>query len=426
VSALRILAYSLRIEALGCFHYSPSVISLNRLGGRWYFIILIVFVLTVAGAGLFLRESNLLADPEGRIRCAPGPWGDLRYVPMWIELPTESANRIVSTIPATRWFVKGTSKENALAEIAKAGLTADELQWLRAKAEWKEGEGGYWIVPGEEFPLQLNSESREQFYRFLGNFPENGFHQTPFLFRPEWLEERVKRSKLPKSVTERFKNALYTRGRLRVFSDVSALLATIPDEGEKVKFVKMLSAKPTMLLKLRVDAHSSIEQLAEYWGQRPRKKDVYSLLESMAAVSGGCKIDVAHLMPGFARAKIYTYPSPRTNQSKPALNCHWTSFNFFHDPPDDAFLDNRYMQEVLDRDYDPVQGEKHLGDIVLLLDRDNKIIHSAVHVADDIVFTKLGGAETQPWIYMRIDDMMPYYSVDGVQISKVVVCRRRS
>jgi hypothetical protein len=52
-----------------------------------------------------------------------------------------------------------------------------------------------------------------------------------------------------------------------------------------------------------------------------------------------------------------------------------------------------------------------LGDLLLLSARNEAVVHAAVYVADDLVFTKNGESYTQPWILMRMADMIDTYNV---------------
>ncbi len=63
------------------------------------------------------------------------------------------------------------------------------------------------------------------------------------------------------------------------------------------------------------------------------------------------------------------------------------------------------------------------GDLVLLLDNQNKVIHSAVYIADDIVFTKNGINFAQPWVMMHEKDMVGHFS--GLNPVRVAYFRKR-
>jgi len=55
------------------------------------------------------------------------------------------------------------------------------------------------------------------------------------------------------------------------------------------------------------------------------------------------------------------------------------------------------------------------------------VVHSAVYLADDLVFTKNGFGLAEPWMYMPLDRMMKIYSLHLGQPDsvKVLLYRRR-
>lgn len=48
-----------------------------------------------------------------------------------------------------------------------------------------------------------------------------------------------------------------------------------------------------------------------------------------------------------------------------------------------------------------------------MLDGKDQAVHAAVYIADDIVFTKNGNNIRQPWILMRLKNLIAAYSVAG-------------
>ena len=139
-------------------------------------------------------------------------------------------------------------------------------------------------------------------------------------------------------------------------------------------------------------------------------------------------IDLAHLLPPFARKRIYTFQRPGKDPAGGQTDCHWTAFNFFNDPPDDRFFDPEHIQATIASAYEPVTGsEWRMGDIVALFDSAGESIHSAVFIADDLVFTKNGAMGDQPWIYMRLGDMLAHYAISYPEDSPptMVVFRRK-
>src|SRR5262249_14260033 len=95
-----------------------------------------------------------------------------------------------------------------------------------------------------------------------------------------------------------------------------------------------------------------------------------------------------------------------------AMDCHWTSLNFFNEVPDDRMADSKFAASYLMANYYQVGKPTAYGDIVLLLDANGNAIHSAVYLADDIVFTKNGNNFAQPWMLMRMKDLTSRYVSD--------------
>ena len=64
------------------------------------------------------------------------------------------------------------------------------------------------------------------------------------------------------------------------------------------------------------------------------------------------------------------------------------------------------------------------GDILLLMNEKQEVKHSAVFIADDIVFTKNGNNYRQPWMLMRIPDLLTTYPATPPM--KTVYMRRKT
>src|SRR3974377_9553 len=119
-------------------------------------------------------------------------------------------------------------------------------------------------------------------------------------------------------------------------------------------------------------------------------------------------------MPPFPPSLLYTYPVPQNPLNGPPVrqDCHWTSFNFFRDQPDARFNDPNYITDKLKTDYYLVAVEPRYGDLVLFITPDFRIIHSAVFIADNVVYTKNGPNPVRPWILLTISDLLDLYSFD--------------
>jgi hypothetical protein len=185
-------------------------------------------------------------------------------------------------------------------------------------------------------------------------------------------------------------------------------MTRISTVAERRRLMKTLSRTSALLMKIRVRPDSDPVALADYWANGRRAKDVQALIESLTKVPGSASLDVAHLLPSFARKRLNTFPVPATDDTRPPLNCYWTSLNFFNDPPDDRYLDDPAWKEALDKNFTHA-AEATLGDIMFLVRPNGLPVHAVVYIADDVVFTKNGYSDRQPWILMKWEDMIAGY-----------------
>lgn len=368
---------------------------------------------------LWLLASAVAAAPEppsgsvGKIvQARPGPWGNLEYTRIIIAPPDEFMAPDYPPPYATVWRFPGYPRERLPAVWETAGLDAAQLRALQAPGIITVSAAGAEVRPGAGLVAGLSPAVRSRLYNLLAGLPGNPYHQMPFRFRADLIDEWLDDAVLPAPVITRIKQLLYIRGNSALFSDLDLVLPLLRTAPERVLLLKTLARKSTLLVRLRVTPDSDINALADYWGAGPRRKDVKPLLQSLADHRQGIALDVAHLLPRFARGLLYTYP-PRTEPIDTTLDCHWTSMNFFHELPDPRFADIKFLLDTLARHYAAVRdGRRMLGDVLLLTRQDGEIMHSCVHIAEDIVFTKNGYSFQMPWVLSTIPDMLAAYPSD--------------
>jgi hypothetical protein len=157
-----------------------------------------------------------------------------------------------------------------------------------------------------------------------------------------------------------------------------------------------------------------LTEFAVYWGRGGRRSDIIPVLESLVESDGDPSIDIAHLLPTFARQYLYRYPRTTSNDlAKPLLsNCLWTALNFFADEPDPRFLDVNIAAKSLREDYYFVHDGLQLGDIVTFSTPQGQLHHVAVYIADDLVFGKNGSSPLAPWTILPIAQIKGHYAVE--------------
>ena len=110
-------------------------------------------------------------------------------------------------------------------------------------------------------------------------------------------------------------------------------------------------------------------------------------------------------------------------QSPELQDCVFTALNFFNDFPNTNLFNRAEQARVMNSEYAPVKGEPTLGDLVNLLNAEKEVFHSCVYIAEGFVFTKNGSNPSQPWILMKLADMLAMY--DSLEKPKSVVYLRR-
>jgi hypothetical protein len=367
--------------------------------------------------------------PTARAQTSPsfdgkaGPWGVFEYTPIQIAPPADLI-KVDGEIVPSRWFFRGLARRDVEQLFQQVGLDGAQLQTL-ARSPWKIAEAGVAVTPPPELILGLQPPARSALYAVLARNPEN-VHNSALAFEPDDLERRLAASKLAPATVDLFRRLLYRQGDMVFFADDRTLLPMITDAEERTRLILMLARQQTYAVRLKLNERSDLPQLLQYWGTPGRTKDIEPVLRSLVTVPGGYALDLAHLLPPIARRRIFTYPRPG-KQGDETKNCHWTSLNFHRDPPIDQFADPAQAAKEVAAHYVPVTAPA-FGDLVVLADKDSgAVVHSAVYLADDLVFTKNGFGLAEPWMYMPLDRMMKIYSLHLGQPDsvKVLLYRRR-
>jgi hypothetical protein len=356
-----------------------------------------------ASAPVFTAGIN---TPDNAVMAKPGPWGNLEYVRMPLEIPEEFLSVRDDEARDRGWFFGGYSFEKVNQYFDQLGLPTEQRQILRQAKMETTGTGVY-ISPPSELVLNLAAGTRARLYTFLAQFSENSWQREAFVFPADSLDQFLANSHLPEKTLSLVKKLCYPHGKILLFADLPYVLETLPTYEEKLTLEKAISRRSSLLVKLQLSADSNIDSLLKYWGRAGMDKDLRPLLESLSKVSGGARVGLNNLLPPFPRSRLYRFPFPALNQPE---NCHWTSFNFFKERPEGNFDKPEQLRQKIDAEYYPVFSDPKYGDIVFLTKPNGEIVHSAVFIADDIVYTKNGGHFTAPWLLMKLPDLLEAYS----------------
>ncbi|MCX6910236.1 MAG: hypothetical protein NTY01_19635 [Verrucomicrobia bacterium] len=355
-------------------------------------------------------KVSTVAATDGRVTYAvPGPWGTLRCTRIAIEPPTEAVFIKPEDEAPPRWNFTGFTVDKVRQLFAAVGFKPEQVFFLMDRTRVDPATGTPMTSPPPEFVLGMPTETRRQLYYVLASLPENPLQKFAASLLPRYMDEQFEASDLPPAVIADIKRMLYPHGNILLFADSNILLPRMGNARDKIHLIKTLARKNTLLVDLEVNAKSNTDELVHYWGVGGRTKDIDPLLESLRRTPGGAAVDIAHLLPRFVRERIYTFPYSSSQAIDAHRDCHWTSMNFFSTKPDDRYADPDFAYETIRNDYYAISTDSRLGDLVLLLTPKNQLVHSAVFIADDIVFTKNGVMATHPWMFMRTADLLELY-----------------
>jgi hypothetical protein len=383
---------------------------------------LIIFSLAlVAGAsfvGYKLASKNtaksvdaFAVDPNDKSRSAhTGPWGVLMERNIQLERPVEFLSGEVDQPQPEVWTFNGLNPGAVKTLLSKNGLTAAQVAAVCASGNVRDEKSGTVLTPSADFLLSLDAATRGKLYAALACRNVNVYFGYPFIFPGDSIESIYADTRLNPVDAALLKRLVYANGGAKQLSDYELLLCQIPTLERRVAMSRSLSRQSAVFAGLVIKPDTDIDKIAAYWSAVPnvRFTDIRPLLESLKALPEGGNLSLFYLLPKFARDRLYTFPLP-SQPGDPVMDCHWTTFNFSSDTPDNRFNDPEYTIEYINKKYYQISAPSMYGDILLLLNDKKEIKHSAVFLADDLVFTKNGNNYRQPWMLMHIPDLLATY-----------------
>lgn len=342
-------------------------------------------------------------------------------IPMTIAAPDELLPVRALEAGGTHWFFGGFTQASLKQFLESTGTSPENRDAMLAADAVRDLPDGVESRPSEEVLLSLSPESRLAIYRMLARFPRNS-NQLTFIALGS-LDERFRDSGISDATRELFMRLSCVHGNHRVLSGLACLLARTPEYAEKIRIMKALTMQKTMLLRMWVSPESDLNELTSYWGRGHWAMDVKALLASVSRVPGGTWMSFLKMLPPGPTAQLYSYPIADNPLNGPiqVRDCHWTSFNFFRDQPDPKFSQVDNVRDQVKEEYVPVTGDPRYGDILFFALPTGAIIHSAVYIADDVVFTKNGDTSIHPWMLATIPDLVAHYSFQASEGGKLTL-----
>jgi hypothetical protein len=393
-------------QAVSTFQFTLAgliIFSLALMGGASF----ITYKLTSgrAVAAGFVVDTK---DKSSTVRS--GPWGTLLTRDIQLERPTEYLTDEVTTPKPEVWTFTGMKPDAVKKLFGQNGISPDQTAEAFLVGNFSEKSSGTELVPSDKFLLSLTSEQRQKFYPALAGSGVNLYLDFPYIFPGDDLQGIFSDPRLHPDDVSLLKHLVYPNGTARQLADYPFLLEKIPTVERRVALTRALSRQSAVLARIAVQPNTDIDKIASYWGNVPnvRFTDIRPLLESIKQLPEGGSISMLYFLPKFARERLYTFPLP-AQAGEPTMDCHWTTFNFSSETPDNRFNDPAYAVQYIQKNFYQIAAPSQYGDILLLMNEKQEVKHSAVFIADDIVFTKNGNNYRQPWMLMRIPDLLATY-----------------
>ncbi len=350
-----------------------------------------------------------------------GPWGEVYYTPFTIAAPEELLPLRNLEENGTRWMVPNAHYSDVERLLESTGMPASMQAELMEPGVLVQNPQGMEIRPATKTLLALPAGPRKKLYQALLQYPENR-GQITFIHK-DTLGDRFGNASSGEHTLMLFKQLCCEHGDYLVFSGLSVVLAQLPTYEEKRDFMRGLTSQRTLTMRILIKQGADINALANYWGKGIKGTDVRTIFESIADSPSGGTLGIINVLPPLPSSQMFVYPMPDNplNGPAPVRDCHWTSFNFFNDVADQQMSDPVHFMQKLKEDYIPAPGDPRYGDIAFFSKPSGGVVHSAVYLADDILYTKNGATFTYPWMLETLSDLLKQYSFQVEPGEKLVV-----
>jgi hypothetical protein len=359
----------------------------------------------------FASEDVPDPDQQGKdVFVRKGPWGELLTQNIKLERPDEYISSEVQNPAPETWNFGAMNLDQVRELLCSNGLTREQVQAQATPNRFTSNGTNNSLVPDEDFLFSMQPETRQKLYGGLYGMGVDAHIDYPFIFPNDSIQKVYSNPRIHPDDLALLKHLVYATTNSTRLTDINLLLRRIPTNDRRLILVKALSFQPAVLARLCVRPDSDIDKIASYWGNvdNVRFTDMRPLLEALKGLPNGGTLSLVHFLPPFARSRLYTYPLP-SQENDPAMDCHWTTFNFANVEPDNRFNNAAYTVNYIKQNFYQIDSPSIYGDVILYANEKTEIKHSAVFLADDLAFTKYGNNHRQPWMIVRLADMQAMY-----------------
>lgn len=343
-------------------------------------------------------------------QASSGPWGNIVYRQYRLAIPAGSIEttlqRLEQSTDVSKWTFPRTSRDALANRLGQLGI--DLQKWPELHDTNTSVEGDDIVVqPSFELVLGLTVEQRVAIYQDLAGSDKNPNHHLPALFSTDNFDETLRASGLSPANQQLLRQLCYPYDRRVAFSDFMLLFRKLQDESQRRRLVRLFLSHPDLQCRLKLDHHSDLQAIADYWGRWGHREELLAMLESNVQGEDEVDLDISMLLSPFAAQHLHRFPVDFGDQGSELQDCFWSAFNFPNATTAKDPFKGGFANRI--REYYRPTTHPSYGDLVLWIDGNGRVVHGAAYVAEDIVFTKNGAGATVPWTLSTLNEVSLKY-----------------
>ena len=339
-------------------------------------------VLALVGAVELVRRASPSTRPhpiepgviDARVRAA-----DLIVDTRLVPIPDE-------ILPNWEW---GGSRRWRLPGYTRAQATALLADVRGAEATMTCDAVGCVVQPALDAVAELSPSVRSRIYSVLVRIEGNPQAENTF-YRGAERGAFSAVPGIPAEVRPLMEALTWSRSRVPAFSDVAVVCARLGSRPACRGFMQAMLSRNSAAVALRISEPGAIERIAAAFDPHERVA-VRERLETLRT-AGVMRVPLESLLPSWARAKLETFPSIGEEWT----NCFWTSLRFL-DLASEPIGSGELMDARLRQNFTLVTSSAQFGDVLVLRDHAQGVMHAATWLLGGYLFEKNGVGRLQAW-----------------------------
>lgn len=320
----------------------------------------------------------------------PGPWGTIERLPFTFEPDLHAVSPADCPETPRPWAFPRTDlagvRQRLRALDVPAALVGPLVDATTCDAS------GCTVRPEVLQVLALSSRVRAGLHRDLVRNGGNPWARSVPVRTRQAFEASLAASGLPAKVQEEIAALWIPWGEVLALPDPAPVCRGLSDDARR-RVARFVAGTDTFLARVLVPVDADLERMTAFWQGARRFTGVRSLFASLAVPPCGGRLDVAHVLPAFARKRVGRLPQ----SDEAGGDALWFALNFFEAAPRKEWMSPGQADEVLGLRWREIPVDSAtLGDLLRFSVDDVAAV--GLVVAGDLLITRFGGERFDPWV----------------------------